>query len=203
METSEIPDEREKKEVPDEQESTKEDSKKNDLLECINALRDVESKADDYLNRLKYLKADFENYKKRKDKEIENVLKWGNERLIVRLLNIIDDLERAINIGKQANTKEELIGGIEMILKDFHKVLKEEGLSKIEAKGKPFDPNRHEAVMRIETDEYPDNIIIDELRTGYLLDGRVIRPSSVKVASNQQIQKNIGDNNQTGSESNG
>jgi len=144
-------------------------------------LEQEKARADEYLNRLKYLQADFENYQKRVEREKEELVKRGNEDLILKLLSVVDDLERAVEAGKSSSNKEVLVSGVEMVLKEFQVALAEGGLSQIEAVGKPLDPKLHEAVATVETDQYPENIIVRVLRKGYSLNGRVIRPSMVEV----------------------
>lgn len=140
-------------------------------------------RSEDYLNRLLYLQADFENYRKRVKREIEESIRYGNEKLIGKLLNVIDELELAIKTGKETENKKAIIEGVEIVLKKMYNTLESEGLTKIEAEGKPFDPKLHEAVLRVNTDEYPAGTVIEEVRKGFILNGKVIRPSMVKISS--------------------
>jgi molecular chaperone GrpE len=169
-----------------EEESTGENEKiknlKREVEELKKALEEERKKAEDYLIRLKYLQADFENYQKRVKKEIEEAVRFEVEKLILKLLNVLDNLELALKIGRETNNKEALVKGVELTLNGLKEALKEEGLVGIEALGKPFDPNLHEAVEQIQTSNPPDNIVVEELRKGYILRGKVIRPSMVKVA---------------------
>jgi len=151
------------------------------------ALEQEKVRADEYLNRLKYLQADFENYQKRIEREREELVKRGNEELILKLLNVVDDLERAVEASKSPSDKEVLASGVEMVLKQFQATLAEEGLSQIEAVGRPLDPELHEVVTTVETDQCPENIIVRVLRKGYSLNGRVIRPSMVEVAKKRAV----------------
>lgn len=137
-------------------------------------------KANDYLNRLRYLQADFENYKKRVEKQINETTRYGNRRLILELLPVLDELECAVEAGKKSRDKV-LLEGVEMTLKKLYNVLEREGVSKIKAIGEPFDPNKHEAVLRVQM-EGKDGIILEEIRKGFMLKDVVIRPSLVKVA---------------------
>ncbi|MCP8310965.1 MAG: nucleotide exchange factor GrpE [Candidatus Methylarchaceae archaeon HK01B] len=156
----------------------------NRLDEMRKALEEERSKAEDYLNHLRYLQADFDNYKKRVDRDMLELVKYGNERLIVKLLDTVDDLERAILSGKEAKGKDALLKGVEIVLKELKDTLGKEGLEEIDAVGDVFNPNLHDAVDRIETNDYPNNTIAEEIRKGYLLNGKLIRPSMVKVAVN-------------------
>jgi molecular chaperone GrpE len=150
-------------------------------------LEEEKKKAEDYLNRLKYLQADFENYRKRVEKERGETLNREKTRLITRLLVILDELELAIKNGKNAQNKDTLVEGVEMVFNKFQKLLCEEGLCEIEALGKPFNPELHEAALIVQTDNHPNNTVIEEIRKGFMLNGKVVRPSSVKVAKKTTI----------------
>lgn len=162
-------------------EESKGEVKIEDLESLKKALEEEKKKADDYLNRLKYLQADFENYRKRMEKEKAEILTREKTRLITRLLVVLDELELAIKNGKNAQDKVTLVEGVEMVYNKFQKLLFEEGLCEIEALGKPFNPQFHEAALVVQTDAHPNNTIIEELRKGFMVDGKVVRPSSVKV----------------------
>ena len=130
-----------------------------------------------------YLQADFENYRKRTERKINEIAKFSNERLIVNLLSIIDEMEMAIQVGKETKNKEALLKGIEMILKKMYATMGHEGLTKIEAVGKPFDPKIHEVAMKVPTKEHDEGVVIEEVRKGFMLRDKVIRPSMVKIAT--------------------
>ena len=147
------------------------------------ALKEEQEKSSEYLNRLKYLQADFENYRKRMDKEIHEMAQRGNEKLIVNLLIVMDELELALSSGKETENKHALLEGVEMTLKKMYATLEREGLAKIEAVGKTFDPKLHEIVMKVPTKDLDENVIIEEVRKGFMLRGKVIRPSMVKIAT--------------------
>jgi molecular chaperone GrpE len=132
--------------------------------------------------RLKYLQADFENLNKRFTKQLEEVKKYSNEGIIIKLLEIVDELELAIKVGKTSNSNIELIHGVEMVLKKLTKVLQSERVYPIECIGKPLDPIRHNVIAKIEKKNVKGNIIVEELRKGYIMREKVIRPSIVKVA---------------------
>ena len=139
-------------------------------------------KVSEYLTRLKYLQADFENYRKRMNKEIQNIAQTSKEDLILKLLTIIDELELALQSGRKTENKEALLQGVSIVLEKLKKALEDEGLDTIEAVGTPFDPKKHEAVLEIKTDDYPEETVVEEIRKGYMLRSKVIRPSIVKVA---------------------
>ena len=162
------------------------------LLEC------EKKRSEDYLSRLRYLQADFENTKKRFDREVEQIRNHCTERLIIQLLDIVDELELAVKNGEISTSTDTLLAGVEMTLKKLRKVLEQEGVSPIEnPEGKPFDPSRHNAIAAVERDDVEGSTVIEEIRKGYMMKGRVIRPSIVKVAvkssknqSNQTEEKN-------------
>ncbi len=161
--------------------------------ESLNAEVEAErERANAYLTQLKYLKADFENYQKRTKKDIAEIIEFANERLILRLLTQIDDLERAVNSAETAE-KTVLINGLKLILTELKRTLAEEGLQEIHAEGEPFDPSKHDASGVLHSDEYPDQTVVEEERKGYMFKGRVVRPSIVKVSRRQaeKIEKKL------------
>lgn len=173
-------------------ETPKSNPEEDELEHLRTEINAEHERAIDYLNQLKYLKADFENYQKRTQKEIAEIIEFANERLILRLLTQIDDLERAVDSADKAE-KTVLVNGLKLILTELKRTLAEEGLQEISANGKPFDPSRHEASAVIHSNEYPDQTIVEEMRKGYMLRGRVLRPSTVKVAKRQpeKIEKKL------------
>jgi molecular chaperone GrpE len=145
-------------------------------------LKEEREKSSGYLNRLMYLQADFENYRKRMEKEVRETIERSNEKLISNLLGIIDELELAIQSCEKTENKKAILDGVEMVLKKMYTILGHEGLTKIEATGKPFDPSKHEVVLKVPTSDYAEGTIIEEVRKGFLLKDKVVRPSMVKVA---------------------
>jgi molecular chaperone GrpE len=151
-------------------------------LETLEHELDEEKKhSEEYLTRLKYAQADLENLKKRSDRQLEEVKKYCNEHLIVELLEVVDELEMAIKSGLSSSSTEVVVQGVEMTLKKLKKVLEKEGVSPIECLGKPFDPSKHNAVAKIEKDGAEGCTVIEEVRKGYTMREKVIRPSIVKV----------------------
>jgi len=126
--------------------------------------------------------AEFENYKKRTIREKADLMQFGNEALMRELLSIIDDLERSLEHAHRSNQKDALVDGIELIKKDLLKRLEKFGLKQVASQGETFDPHKHEAIAQIETAEYPDNTIVEELQKGYLVHDRLLRPATVRVA---------------------
>ena len=148
------------------------------------------AQAKDYLKRLKYLQADFDNFQKRTNKQMELIQKVGIRRLLSKLLTIVDDLERAVATAQNINEEENnsmFYDGVKMILDQFHK---EESVKKIDALGKRVNPRYHEVVCRFESSDHPNNTIIEEYRKGYLMDNEVIRPATVAVSKIPQKEEN-------------
>lgn len=135
----------------------------------------------------KYLrsKAELENYRRFMEKQKADYIKFANERLIIKFLEIYDDLKRAIkSMDEDDAAPEPIIEGLKMILHNMRKVLEEEGVESICAIGEKFDPNLHECVMIERNESLQDEIICDELQEGYRLNNKVIRPSRVKIIKN-------------------
>jgi molecular chaperone GrpE len=145
-------------------------------------LEEEKKRSEDYLTRLNYLQADFENLRKRCDRQIEQVSQYSNERLVIQLLDVVDELEMAVKIAQTSDSSEALIQGVQMTLKRLRKVLEQEGVSPIESEGKPFDASKHNAIAATERDDVEGCVVIEEVRKGYMMKNKVIRPSIVKVA---------------------
>lgn len=136
-------------------------------------------------NRDLYLRsqADLENYRKRAQREKEELARFANEGILREILPVIDNLERAVeHAGSEKGGTDGLLQGVELTLVQFRKVLEKFGVVPIAALGEPFDPAVHEAVGQVETDNYPPNAVAQELQRGYLLNERLLRPSMVMVA---------------------
>ncbi len=144
-------------------------------------LRGKNELVQEYLERLQYLQADFENYKKKVLKERDEFSKYANEKLIFKLLDVLDNLERALSSAKNSRGKKALVKGVKMILKQLQCILEWEGVTPIDALGERFDPHKHEAVMGVKTGKHPENSVVEELQKGYSLKSKVIRPALVKV----------------------
>ncbi|HHY13777.1 MAG TPA: nucleotide exchange factor GrpE [Thermoanaerobacterales bacterium] len=137
-----------------------------------------------YYSMLQRLQADFENYKKRVEKERKDIIDYASADIIKQLLPIIDNLERAIESIRKQHQSGVFVEGIDMILSQILKLMENLGVKEIEAMHKEFDPYYHEAIMRIEGDEHPDNTVVDVLQKGYVMKSKVLRPSMVKVMIN-------------------
>ena len=135
----------------------------------------------------KYLRlyAEFDNYKKRVNKDKEELVKYGNESLIYELLPILDSLELALKHA-QEESQAGIVQGVEMTLKELQRTLEKFGVSKIEAAGKKFDPSIHHAMSQMEREDIEEKMVAEELRTGYLYRDKVLRPSLVSVSVKPQ-----------------
>lgn len=133
-------------------------------------------------NRVKRLQADFENFRRRTSKEREELANVVTQDLLKSMLPILDNFDRAMAAEQKDN--ESFQKGVEMIYTQLHETLKNAGLELIETEGQKFDPNFHQAVMRVENPDLEDDTIAQELQKGYIVKGRVIRPSMVQVVSN-------------------
>ncbi|MBU2540942.1 MAG: nucleotide exchange factor GrpE [Candidatus Omnitrophica bacterium] len=155
-------------------------------------LKEDSSKKSEYWDKFLRQQAEFENFRKRLDKEKSQFLKYANETIILELLTVLDDLERLISLAETHKQDfETFLKGVEMILAHLYELLKKQGVKPIDAKDKKFDPLFHEALMSVESDKDEDSKIIEELQKGYILDDRVIRTAKVKVAKKSGV-KDIG-----------
>jgi molecular chaperone GrpE len=163
-----------------------ESSKKEKFEETVKKLEKKlgveQEKSREYLTRLKYLQADFENYRKRVEKEIQEAVQRSNEKLVACLIDIMDDLESAISAGETTENKVALLEGIKMVHKNLDKLLEKEGLERLECVGRPFDPNMHEVLAEVPTNNQQSGTVIEEARKGFMFKGKVLRPSVVKIA---------------------
>ncbi len=164
----------------------KESSKKEESDETVKKLSEKleaeQEKSKEYLNRLKYLQADFENYRKRVEKEVQEAVQRGNEKLVACLIDIMDDLEKAISAGESTENKGALLEGIKMVHKNLDKLLEKEGLERLDCVGQAFDPNVHEVLAEVPTKNHQSGTVVEEARKGFMFKGKVLRPSIVKVA---------------------
>ena len=146
-------------------------------------LKEEAEKAKEYWEKAIRLQADFENLRKRLEKEKQEFFRFANEGLIAELLNVLDDLERTVGLAESRHQDlAAFLKGVEMILAHLYEMLKAHGVRPIEAQGKIFDPHYHEALMQVENKDLAEHTIVEELQKGYMLNDRVIRTSKVKVS---------------------
>jgi molecular chaperone GrpE len=163
-------------------EMPEEEPKTEEQLESLQeALETEKRRAENYLTQLKYARADLENLKNRCDREIDEVKKHCTERIITDLLDVADELELAIQSARSSESSEALVQGVEMTLKKLKKTLENEGVSPMKCVGEPFDPSKHSAVAKTEEEGVDGCRIVEEVRKGYTMREKVIRPSIVKV----------------------
>jgi molecular chaperone GrpE len=150
--------------------------------ELLVKLKEVQESSDKNYDLYVRSQAEMENVKKRFHKEKSDLLKFSNETLIKQLLSVIDNLEKAIDHSGDEKALDALREGLDMTLKGLKDVLEKSGLEDVEAMGKPFDPNYHEAVSEMEDGTVESGTVIEQLQKGYLLNGRLIRPAMVIVS---------------------
>jgi molecular chaperone GrpE len=176
--------------APDDDESLKSEKGDADQPGTQGSLKDLEARykakeaeAKETYERLLRVSADFENYKKRASREMEEFRKYANQSLLKEMLSVVDNLELAISSSNDGeNADKNLIEGLNLTLNEILRVFEKFNVTPIEAQGKTFDPAYHEAVMREETDDYPENTVISEFQKGYLIHDRLLRPAMVVVA---------------------
>lgn len=153
------------------------------LAEMAAQLSAAEKKAHENYDRLLRMTADFENYKKRTAREMNELAKYANEQMAKELLLVVDNLERAIvSASSRCTPDDPLVQGVEMTLKDTLKLLDRHQVKPIESLGQPFDPNYHQAMLQMEAEDQPPNTVIKELQKGYMIHDRLLRPSLVAVS---------------------
>ncbi len=150
--------------------------------EELRTLREKAALADEYYDRLLRLQADFENFRKRKERERLDVINYATERFVCELVPVLSNFEMAVAAAEKLPHVKGFVEGVELILKQLKKVLTEHGIEEICPLQAPFDPYRHEAVEKVLTDEHPEGHVLEVLRTGYALNDRVLLPAAVKVA---------------------
>jgi len=162
-----------------------------ELIETKEIVQERDKFSKEYLGRLERLQADFENYKKRQEKKQKEFIEFANERLINNLLSVVDNLERALDSTENEKNIKAIKEGIKNTLKEFCNILKKEGVVPMKSVGHRFDPYRHEAVMKTETDKHSEDIVTEEFQKGYYIKSKVLRPAIVKVAVSIKEKKNI------------
>lgn len=169
------------KKTPDqaqEEPKTEDDGQKSESPDDADQKETSAEDAEDQNEKYIRLMADFQNYKRRVEKEKSEIYDYANQKILAELLTVLDNFERAL---AQECADEAYEKGMEMIFKQFREVLEKSGLEEIEAQGKEFDPNFHHAVMTDSSEEYESGQVTDVLQKGYTLHGKVVRPAMVKV----------------------
>jgi molecular chaperone GrpE len=161
---------------------------KVELFQLREDLRKARDSADDSLNKLRYMVADFDNYRKQTEKQVSSKIEASRAEILLKFLNIRDDYLRALNIIKHDKPDAVIIEGLQGILKNFDNLLSSEGVIEIESVGTPFDPNIHDALNFSYSDRLPENTVTNEIRKGYMYNNKVLRPSLVEIS--KKIVKN-------------
>jgi molecular chaperone GrpE len=153
-------------------------------LESVKSeLRKARESSESSLNKMRYLMADFDNYRKQMEKQLASKAESIKAELLLKFLNIRDDYLRALSMARQTKSEQGVvIEGLEGILKNIDSLLASEGVREIEAIGTPFDPNVHDAIAYSARDDLAENTVTAEIRKGYMLNGRVLRPSLVEIS---------------------
>ena len=154
------------------------------LMELAAENEAEKARSDDYYRQLQYLQADFENYRRRMEKEMGEAKRVSNERLLSDLLLVNDELELALQRAREKNESPALLEGVGMVHRRLQGLLSKEGVERIPGVGSKFSPDLHDAALRVPSED-EEGTIVEEIRPGYLLKGRVLRPSIVKVAEGQ------------------
>lgn len=144
---------------------------------------DLEATLRETRERLLRVAADFENYRRRIERDKHDYIKFANERLLRDLLPVLDNLGRAAQHARETGQSPALLAGLELVIQEFLKVLERHGVTAIESLGQPFDPTVHEAFQSVELEDTQPGLVVEEIQKGYLLNGRVLRPALVSVST--------------------
>jgi len=168
----------------------------NQLSQTEEERQKAKEEADNNLNKLRYLMADFDNYRKRMERQVESKINQGKAELILKFVSIHDDLSRAVETAKQGKSEQVVIEGLEGILRNVETLFDAEGVKEIETTGTPFDPNIHDAISFKYDDTVPENTVIAEIRKGYMISDKVLRPSLVEI-SKKIVKNSVNESNRT------
>lgn len=148
---------------------------------CDDKVKKLEAELEEWKNSYTRKLAEFQNFTKRKENEVAEMRKYASEGIIVKLLDNIDNLERAVDASKESQNFDSLIEGVNMILNNLKNLLTEEGVEEIEAAGKEYDPYEHKAMITENKEELDDNVVVQVFQKGYKMKGKVVRPAMVTV----------------------
>ena len=152
---------------------------------CDDKVKKLEAELEEWKNSYTRKLAEFQNFTKRKENEVAEMRKYASEGIIVKLLDNIDNLERAVDASKESQNFDSLIEGVNMILNNLKNLLTEEGVEEIEAAGKEYDPYEHKAMITENKEELDDNVVVRVFQKGYKMKGKVVRPAMVTVNKKQ------------------
>ena len=152
---------------------------------CDDKVKKLEAELEEWKNSYTRKLAEFQNFTKRKENEVAEMRKYASEGIIVKLLDNIDNLERAVDASKESQNFDSLIEGVNMILNNLKNLLTEEGVEEIEAAGKEYDPYEHKAMITENKEEVDDNVVVQVFQKWYKMKGKVVRPAMVTVNKKQ------------------
>ena len=152
---------------------------------CDDKVKKLEAELEEWKNSYTRKLAEFQNFTKRKENEVAEMRKYASEGIIVKLLDNVDNLERAVDASKESQNFDSLIEGVNMILNNLKNLLTEEGVEEIEAAGKEYDPYEHKAMITENKEELDDNMVVQVFQKGYKMKGKVVRPAMVTVNKKQ------------------
>ncbi|MGU3470014.1 nucleotide exchange factor GrpE [Paenibacillus sp. D51F] len=143
---------------------------------------ELSKQAEEHQQRYLRAQADFDNFRRRTQKEKEELAQYASSKLLTQLLPVVDNFERALAAAAGSGDSDSLAKGVDMIFRQLQGVLEQEGLKAMEAVGSPFNPEFHQAIMQVESDEHEEGIVVEEVQKGYILKDKVLRPAMVKVS---------------------
>ncbi|ELK45503.1 nucleotide exchange factor GrpE [Halobacillus sp. ACCC02827] len=171
-----------KQEIIDDKELENEQDADQEVVEESNdELEQLRQEKEEINNRLLRLQADYDNFRRRTQKEKEADRKYRSQSLVEELIPALDNFERALAVQVDGDSAKNFSEGMKMVYNQFKTALEKEGVEAIPAEGEEFDPHLHQAIMQVEDENYESNVVVEELQKGYRLKDRVIRPSMVKV----------------------
>lgn len=176
-------------EMQDQNQQTDGENKETNIEELQKKIEELEKQSTEWKEKFLRKAAEFENYKRRTENDQLNIINYAAESFIKKILPIVDDFERSLEHINDSNDYEKLKEGVQLIYNKLIKVLEEQGVKKIEAVGKPFDVEYHEALMQREDPSVPPHTVLDELEKGYMYRDKVIRHSKVVVSSESQAEE--------------
>jgi molecular chaperone GrpE len=166
----------------DQQEEVAQQAEVSEEAKELSELDIARVQAEENYQRLLRVQADFDNFRRRARAEKEDFAKYASLKLIEQLLPIVDNFDRALSSSKETKDFDALVKGLDMTYRGMDQLLTAEGLKPIESVGQPFNPEFHQAVMQVESEEHEEGIVVEELQKGYILKDKVIRPAMVKVS---------------------
>lgn len=169
----------------------------SDIKNVVAQLEEEQKKGKEYFEQMLRIQADFENYRKRVNKEKQELHKYANESLLLEMLPILDNFQRALRVLEEHVTPEnhKFYEGVEMIYKLLLALIRKNNVQELESVGKPFDPRFHHAIQQRETDEYPENTVIEEVMKGYLLNDRLLRAANVIISKSSSSDSELAGEN--------